>query len=141
MIMTDHLSRCIATLQSALTLYERAEYDSLDQEVFRNAIVKGYELTQETAFKLLKRVLKGYGHGAQKLDATSVKEILRLSATHGLMSIEEVERWFRYRENRNRTAHDYGEEFAKQTLILIPTFIEDATNLESNLRAKFGEDS
>jgi len=101
---TDHLMRCIQTLRSSLTFFERAAPDSVDQEVFRNAIVKGYELAQETSFKLLKKALRDYGHGAKKLDTTSIKEVLRLSATHGLMTLEEVERWFAYRDNRNNTA-------------------------------------
>ena len=107
--------------------------------MFRNAIVKGYELTQETAFKLIKRVLKDYGHGGKKLDATPVKDLLRLAATHGFMSVEEVERWFIYRDNRNSTAHDYGEGFTKETLVLLPGFVADAKTLETILRAKFGD--
>lgn len=136
---TDHLRRCIQTTQSSLILYEQAEPESIDQEVFRNAIVKGYELAQETAFKLLKKALRDFGHGAKKLDATPIKEILRLAATHGLMTLEEVERWFAYRDNRNNTAHDYGEGFAKETLALLPGFIADATRLEALLRERFGE--
>ena len=136
---TEHLSRCIRTLESSLAFYRQAEPASIDQEVFRNAIVKGYELTQETSFKLLKLALKDFGHGGRTLDATPVKDLLRLSATHGLMTVEEVERWFAYRDNRNNTAHDYGEGFAKETLVLLPGFIADARTLEATLRAKFGE--
>jgi uncharacterized protein YutE (UPF0331/DUF86 family) len=136
---TDHLKRCIQTLQSSLTMYEQSEPESIDQEVFRNAIVKGYELTQETAFKLVKKALKDFGHGAKKLDTMPIKEILRLGATHGLLTLEEVERWFAYRDNRNNTAHDYGEGFAKETLVLLPGFIADVTRLEGLLRAQFGE--
>lgn len=138
MLNTDHLNRCIDTLESSLTLYRQAESGSTNQEVFRNAIVKGYELTQETVFKLIKRALKDYGHGGKKLDATPVKELLRLAATHGLMSVEEVERWFVYRDNRNDTAHDYGEGFAMETLALLPGFIADAKMLEATLCARFG---
>lgn len=140
MLNTDHLKRCIDTLESSLMLYHQAASGSTNQEVFRNAIVKGYELTQETAFKLIKRALKDYGHGGKKLDATPVKELLRLSATHGLMSVEEVERWFAYRDNRNDTAHDYGEGFAMETLSLLPGFIGDAKTLEAVLRTRFGSE-
>ena len=138
---TDHLSRCIKTLRSSLFLYEQAETGSIEQEVFRNAIVKGFELTQETAFKLLKKALKDFGHGAKKLDATPIKEILRLGATHGLLTLEEVERWFAYRDNRNSTAHDYGEGFAKATLVLLPGFLADVTRLEALLHERFGEEN
>ena len=138
---TDHLKRCISTLESSLTMYRSAAPESIDQEVFRNAIVKGYELAQETSFKLLKRALKEFGHGGKKLDTTLVKEILRLAATHGLMTVEEVERWFAHRDNRNNTAHDYGEGFAKETLVLLPGFIADAKLLEIALRDRFNNEA
>ena len=136
---TDHLKRCIQTLRSSLIFYEQAEPESIDQEIFRYAIVKGYELAQETSFKLLKKALRDYGHGAKKIDTTVVKDLLRLSATHGLMTLEEVERWFAYRDNCNNTAHDYGENFAKETLSLIPKFIVDVARLEAVLRERFSE--
>ncbi len=136
---TDHLKRCIQTMQSSLMLYQKEEAGSIGQEIFRNAVVKGYELTQETAFKLIKKALKEFGYGAKKLDSTPVKGLLRFAATHGLMTIEEVERWFAYRDNRNNTAHDYGEVFARETLILLPDFITDVTRLEALLREQFGE--
>jgi nucleotidyltransferase substrate binding protein (TIGR01987 family) len=136
---TDHLKRCIQTLNSSLVFFEQAAPESIDQEIYRNAIVKGYELTQETSFKLIKKALRDYGHGAKKLDTTPIKDVLRLAATHGLMTLEEVERWFAYRDNRNNTAHDYGEGFAKETLKLIPNFIADVTRLETVLRERYNE--
>lgn len=136
---TDHLKRCIDTLRSSLTFYEQTAAGSIEQEIFRNAIVKGYELAQETSFKLLKKSLRDYGHGAKKLDSTPIKDLLRLSATHGLMTLEEVERWFAYRDNRNNTAHDYGENFARETLRLMPGFVADVTRLEAILRERYSE--
>lgn len=133
-LTTDHLRRCVDTLQASLTFWERAEPGSVEQEVFRNAIIKGYELTQETSFKPLNKVLRNFGYGASKLDSSSVKELLRMAATHNLMTLDEVERWFSYRDNRNNTAHDYGEGFAHITLSLMPDFLLDVATLEENLR-------
>lgn len=138
---TDHLQRCLQTMESSLTFYLQAEDDSIDQEVFRNAIVKGYELTQETAFKLLKKALKAYGHGGKKLEGTPIKDILRLAAVHDLMTLDEVEHWFHYRDNRNNTAHDYGEAFAEETLVLMPQFIVDVRSLITRLTEKLGTES
>jgi nucleotidyltransferase substrate binding protein (TIGR01987 family) len=135
---TEHLRRCIETLRSSMALYDESPAGSVHQEVYRNAIVKGYELSQETSFKLLKKALREYGHSTRTLDATPVKELLRLSATCGLMTIDEVERWFTYRDNRNSTAHDYGEMFARETLLLMPRFVEDVARLEVILRARHG---
>jgi nucleotidyltransferase substrate binding protein (TIGR01987 family) len=134
---TEHLQRCIATTESAVAFYGQAAEDSVEQEVFRNAIVKGFELTQETAFKLLRRALRDFGPGATRVSMLPVKEVLRQAATHGLLELAAVERWFQYRENRNSTAHDYGEGFARETLVLLPAFIADARALEARLSAHF----
>lgn len=111
-VVTAHLNRQVQTFESSLALYRQAIPGSVEQEVFRNAIVKGCEPTQETAIKLLRRALREFGHGTRKLDTTPAKELLRLAATHGLMALPEVERGFTYRDNRNNTARDYGESFA-----------------------------
>jgi hypothetical protein len=56
------------------------------------------------------------------------------------MNVEEVERWFAYRDNRNNTAHDYGKGFADETLSLLPGFLADARRLESLLLERLGRD-
>lgn len=136
----DHLRRCMKTLHSSLVFYRSVE-DEIELEVFRNSIIKGYELTQETAFKLLKKALKNFGHGGKKLEATPVKDVLRLAALHDLMTLEQVERWFRYRDNRNNTAHDCGEKFANETLTLIPEFLADIETLANVLERKLGKEA
>lgn len=135
---TNNLLRCIQTLQSALDMLNRAATDSIDYEVFQNSVVKGFELTLETSGKLLRKVLKAYGGSPKAVDELFYKDVLRHAAKHGLLTVEEVERWFAYRDNRNNTAHDYGEAFAKETLVLMPSFLVDARKLEAVLRDKLG---
>ena len=48
-----------------------------------------------------------------------------------------IERWFAYRENRNTTAHDYGEGFARQTLAMLPAYVQDVRALASRLEEVF----
>jgi hypothetical protein len=43
-----------------------------------------------------------------------------------IIDIELCERFLEYRDNRNNTAHDYGVNFAEETLLLLPKFINDA---------------
>ena len=136
---TNNLLRCIQTLQSALDMLNRATADSIDYEVFQNSVVKGFELTLETSGKLLRKALKAYGGSPKAVDELFYKDVLRHAAKHGLLTVEEVERWFAYRDNRNNTAHDYGEAFAKETLTLMPSFLADARKLEAVLRDKLGE--
>lgn len=67
--------------------------------------------------------------------------MLRLAVMHELMTDDEVQRWFLYRDNRNNTAHDYGEQFASQTLILIPDFLRHIAALADVLQAKLGKEN
>lgn len=54
---------------------------------------------------------------------------------HGLVEPDAAERWMRYRDNRNETAHDYGEGFAEATLELLPQFVVDARALAEVIEA------
>lgn len=135
---TEHYARCIRTLETSLLQLEAAEPESIEYEIFRNAVVKGYELTLETAGKLLRKALKAYTGSPREIDGLSYKDLLRRAAKHDLMSTDKVERWFAYRDNRNNTAHDYGIGFAEETLKLLPGFIADARTLETVLREKLG---
>ena len=137
-LSTTHYARCIQTLESSLGLLGQAEADSIDYEVFRNAVVKGFELTLETAGKLLRKALKTYSGSPRAVDELTYKDVLRQAAKHGLLSTAEVTRWFAYRENRNNTAHDYGRGFAEETLALMPAFLMDARALETVLRERLG---
>ena len=51
------------------------------------------------------------------------------------MEPEAVERWLRYRDHRNDTAHNYGENFAEATLKLLPAFVADAKALAAMIEA------
>ena len=130
---TDHLTRCINTLKESLILLNKSKPGSIEYEVFRNAIVKGYELTLETSGKLLKKALKPYFSNPQDVDQLPFKDIFRHASKHGLLTIDETKRWFIYRDNRNNTAHDYGIGFAEETLKLLPSFIDDASRLKETL--------
>ncbi|MGO8698845.1 MAG: HI0074 family nucleotidyltransferase substrate-binding subunit [Limisphaerales bacterium] len=137
-LRTQHLARCLQTLEKSLEQLKRAPADSIDYEVYRNAVVKGFELTLETAGKLLRKAIKTYTGNPRAVDELIFKDVLRHAAKHGLLDAAAVERWFAYRDNRNNTAHDYGQGFAEETLSLMPNFLSDARRLETILREKFG---
>jgi len=130
---TNHLGRCIQTLESSIERLQRSEPESIDYEIYRNATVKGFELALETTGKLLRKALKPYFASSRAVDELYFKQLFRHGAKHGLMMVGEVERWFAYRDNRNTSAHDYGETFAEETLRLLPTFITDAKRLKERL--------
>jgi len=76
-LSTTHYARCIQTLESSLSLLGQADADSIDYEIFRNAVVKGFELTLETAGKLLRKALKTYTGSPRSVDELTYKEVLR----------------------------------------------------------------
>lgn len=58
-----------------------------------------------------------------------------------IQTLEVCERFLEYRENRNNTAHDYGVNFALETLALLPDFIRDARLLAASFSASEDETS
>jgi len=138
-VNTDHLKRCIRTLESSLRFYAEAGQDEISQEVYRNAVVKSFELCLEISGKLLRRALKEFGYSHKTVDEWVFKDVLRSAAKHGLMEAEALLRWFAYWDNRNNTAHDYGVGFANETVGLARQFVSDVTTLEAAIRSKFNE--
>ena len=128
-INTDFLVRCIGTLEAARSALPDHEPDSVMYDIYRAACVKEFELALEQSGRLLKKRLRPYFASNRQADRLNFKDSFRYAAKHGLISMEACERWLQYRDNRNSTAHDYGEQFAEATLKLLPNFIADATEL------------
>ena len=129
-IDTSFLQRCIASLERAVEGIERQEdRDDLMYDIHRAACVKEVEFALEQSGKLLRKRRAAWFASNRQADRRHFKDLFRHAARHDLMDCETVERWLRYRENRNPTAHDYGEKFAEATLKLLPDFIGDAKAL------------
>ncbi|MEM7550971.1 MAG: nucleotidyltransferase substrate binding protein [Bacteroidota bacterium] len=124
-----YLKRCIQALEKALEYLLQSKKDDIHYDLYRSACIKEFEIIIEQAGKLLKKCLKPYFSSTKKADQLFFKDIFRHSAKHSIISLEECERWLNYRDNRNQTSHDYGIEFAEQTLKLLPQFILDANQL------------
>ena len=128
-ISTEFLNRCIETLEKSYRLLLSFPKDTIDYEIYRNSLVKGFEMTLEQGGKLLRKKLKPFFASSKEVDKLNYKELFRYAFKHGLLEEDMVERWFKYRDNRNSTTHDYGEKFAEETLNLIEDFIKDAKKL------------
>ena len=129
-IDTAFLRRCIASLERAMEGIERHEVDDgFMYDIYRAACVKEFELVLEQSGKLLRKRLAAWFASNRQADRLHFKDLFRHAARHDLIPPDAVERWLRYRDNRNHTAHDYGEDFAESTLRLLPAFILDAKAL------------
>ena len=128
------LERCLGTLKRAHSRLLQNGPDSEDHDLFRAACVKEFELILEIVAKLLRRVLRDYLASTRELAEMNYKNVFRLGVTHGLLSIDEVDRWFLYRDNRNMTAHEYGQLFAEKIVATLPAFIVDADAFLATMR-------
>lgn len=130
-INTHFLVRCISILEAAQAELPGHAPESIMYDIYRAACVKEFEISLELSGKLLRKRLRPYFASNRQADGLNFKDCFRHAAKHGLISMEACERWLEYRDNRNSTAHDYGEDFAEATLKLLPYFIADATELAS----------
>jgi nucleotidyltransferase substrate binding protein (TIGR01987 family) len=128
-IDTAYLTKCNLALERAYGKLIQHQEGEIDYEIYRSAVIKEFEIILELSGKLLRKVLRDYFHSNKAADKLVFKEIFRQAGLHGLLELEEVERWLTYRDNRNSTSHDYGEELTNKTLILIEDFIADTTRV------------
>lgn len=133
-IDTAYYERCIKTLEKAHTLLLKADREDIDYDMYRSACVKEFEIILEQSGKLLRKVLKPYFHSSKEADKLAFKDIFRQAVLRSKMNTETCERWLDYRDNRNNTAHDYGINFAEETLTLLPQFIKDASSLAVTIK-------
>ena len=129
-IDTVFLRRCIQALEFALDEADkRQEANDFLYDIYRAACVKEFELVLEQSGKLLRKRLAAFFASNRQADRLIFKDLFRHAAKHGLMDPDTVERWLQYQDNRNDTAHNYGEDFAETTLKLLPAFVADAKAL------------
>jgi nucleotidyltransferase substrate binding protein (TIGR01987 family) len=128
---TTYYARCVVTLDKAFAALNLQAPDSVEYDIYRAACVKEFEIILEQSGKLLKKCLKPYLASSKEADKLMFKDIFRVAAKHSLIGLDEAERWMKYRDNRNDTAHDYGEDFANETLALMPAFLIDAARLQA----------
>ena len=137
-IETEYYERCIRTLQNAYDLLKKANPENIDHDIYRSACIKEFEIILEQSGKLLRKALKPWFHSSHAVDKLYFKDVFRHAVMRNIITDESCERWLEYRDNRNSTAHDYGVNFAEETLVLLPQFIADATALSdaiNNLNA------
>jgi nucleotidyltransferase substrate binding protein (TIGR01987 family) len=133
-IQTEYFDRSIRTLREALKALDSADPESIHYDLYRAASVKTFEISLELGGKLLRKALKPYFATPKEVDRLVFKDVFRHAVKHGILDTSAVTRWMDYRDNRNTTAHDYGEGFANSTLKLLPQFLADAEELSRVLK-------
>jgi nucleotidyltransferase substrate binding protein (TIGR01987 family) len=133
-IDTVYLERCIATLDKAQAMLKKSDPEQIDYNLYRSACVKEFEIILEQSGKLLRKALKPYLHSSKAVDRLVFKDVFRHAVLRNIITDGTCERWLQYRDNRNNTAHDYGESFAEETMALPQQFITDAAELAASIK-------
>jgi nucleotidyltransferase substrate binding protein (TIGR01987 family) len=128
-IDTTYLKTCNEALKKAYILLKQSDEDSLEYEIYRSAVIKEFEIILEQSGKLLKKRLRVYFSSNKEADKLTFKDIFRHAGLHSLLSIDEVQRWLKYRDSRNQTSHEYGSNIADEVLEFIEYFIQDSLHL------------
>ena len=139
-IDTTYLERCISTLDKAFELLQKTNSEEIDYDMYRSACVKEFEIIIEQCGKLLRKALKPYLHSSKAVDQMYFKQVFKECVLRSIISPELCERFLEYRDNRNNTAHDYGVNFALETLVLLPMFIVDAQIIAESIK-KISDDT
>ena len=56
-INTEHLEKNITVLEKSYEMLQQATEGTIDYELYRNSLVKGFEMTLEQSGKLLKNMI------------------------------------------------------------------------------------
>ncbi len=88
-------------------------------ELLRDGVIQRFEYSHELALRMIKRALEMmFG---ESVDTMLYNDVLRSAAEHGL--ITDVEQWFEYRKQRNKTSHIYDEEVAMEVYSFAKPFL------------------
>ncbi len=104
----------------------RPELTELDREAIGESVIQRFETCYDTLWKNLKRYL------IEEMGLTEVpnspKPVFKLAGENNLLT-PPVQQWLKYADARTDTAHDYSEEKAEQTILVVEDFIADTIGL------------
>ncbi len=131
----------LTSIINALSSLDKAIKRSLkspeDEEV-RDAVIQRFKYSYELSWKMLKRKLKLDAAIPEEIDRMSFKELIREGAARGF--IENPEKWFEFREQRNITSHIYDEKKAQSVYKTALELLPEARLLLGQLDAAWGKE-
>ena len=127
----ENMKKRIESLKSAISRYN-TKLGTQEEEDYRELIIKRFESTEETAKKLMKSYLNDVGEKS----SLGAKDLFIKMNEYDFI---DSDTWFDMNSDRNKTAHEYDESFAKELvnkitstyLLLLENFY---LNIEENYR-------
>ncbi|MCC6158190.1 MAG: nucleotidyltransferase substrate binding protein [Deltaproteobacteria bacterium] len=133
----ENLKNAVEALGKVIAKSEDGVFMSGLDDVARNAVKSGviqhFEFTYELCWKFIKRWLEtNIAHAVA--DGVTRRELFRMAAENRL--IDDVERWMRHHDARNRTSHTYDPNTAENVWLAARDFAGDARGLLAALTAR-----
>jgi nucleotidyltransferase substrate binding protein (TIGR01987 family) len=125
------LENAVAGLREGLA---RSAAEPADTQL-RDGLIQRFEFTYELSHKMLKRQLEQSAPNPQAYDTADFQYLIRSANEQGLLR-SDWPVWRRFRELRGKTSHTYDEAVAKDVAAEIPSFMEEAAHLLSELQAR-----
>jgi nucleotidyltransferase substrate binding protein (TIGR01987 family) len=122
--ITTELSKAIASLEQAISLYKHAVENSPEQKAFRDACIQRFEYSLEFCWKVSMKALGS--------TMAAAKPAVREMARNNL--ITNPSEWIDFVEVRNNTSHSYDEDVAKKVFVQIEKFFPCAKELLTELQ-------
>lgn len=130
------LKMAIQRYEEMLNAYrDNANRPPLEQEAVQDSLIKRFEYTLETAWKICKKHLEEEGFA--EAATGSPKSIIRLAAQRNLISNPEA--WFGYLQFRQDTSHDYSSDKAEAVLDIAEGFYKDVVSLYREMTGESGQ--
>ena len=128
----------LTSLENALQRLAEAlqACDSTPQNtLYRDATIQRFEFSYELAHKMLKRYLEMAAANPAGIDELAFPDLIRTGSEQGLLR-SGWDKWAQYRRARSITSHTYDEVKAKQVMLIVPDFLEEARFLLSELQSR-----
>ncbi|PHS24958.1 MAG: nucleotidyltransferase [Methylophaga sp.] len=122
------LENAIKRLKEGLNAIDKNPENSL----YRDAVIQRFEFTYELSHKMLKRYLEETMANPQEVDDMTFQNLIRTGSEKSLL-LSGWDIWRDYRNARSITSHTYDEEKAKEVLLVIPAFYNEAKYLIEKL--------
>ena len=127
----SHLIKAIDRLDEGIARYQT---DTSDTQI-RDGLIQRFEFTYEISHKMLKCYLEMASAASEQFDSMPFQDLIRSSNEQGLL-LSEWPRWRTFRDVRSKTSHTYDEAKALEVVAEIPAFLEEASFLRDQLKAR-----
>lgn len=129
------LEKSVAAVRASLNKSDDEDFmrtlDDVARDTFIAGVIQHFEFTYEQCWKFMKRWIENQvSPDAVKL--VPMFELFRRAAEAEL--IDDVEKWMKYHDARNRTTHTYEEQTAEEVYETIHEFVPDAEKFLAELR-------